>query len=150
MNLQIIHKYIYKMKLFILTILLIGCIGKHIYKNQLRGMHQIKTYQVLEKEIYTNLYNSILEYAEKGKTEYHFNIMCTKLNKEENILNKNCTFNQHQYWVESHQSHHNLSNYNITLDEFSTDLINKLRETFIDSDIIKSYKNCCDYYIIKW
>ena len=75
--------------------------------------------------------------------------MCTKLNKEENILNKNCTFNQHQYWVESHQSHHNLSNYNITLDEFSTDLINKLRETFIDSDIIKSYKNCCDYYIIK-
>ena len=143
-------KNILKMKIFILTILLIGCIGKHIYKNQLREMHQIKTYQVLEKEIYTNLYNSILEYAEKGKTEYHFNIMCTKLNKEETIMNKNCTFNQHQNWIESHQPHHNLSNYNITLDEFSTDLINKLRETFIDSDIIKSYKNCCDYYIIKW
>ena len=46
------------MKIFILTILLIGCIGKHIYKKQLRGMHQIKTFLTFffGKAFYKSLY----------------------------------------------------------------------------------------------
>ena len=143
------------MKLFII-ILLVHCVklfgdkmGARITKTQLRGAR--KDYlEGLIKESFINtfdsLYDKIIECAKSGENEYHFTIMCTEL------TNNNCEIdNGHQAWARAHTN--NIVDYAkpyITIEQYTTNVINALKQTFLDSNITKINKNCCDYYTIKW
>jgi hypothetical protein len=143
------------MKLFII-ILLIHCVnsfgdnfGAKITKTQLRGMRK-EYFERLIKESFVNTFDSIyakiIESATLGKNEYHFTIMCKEL------PNNNCEIhNGHQAWAQDYPSNIVVtSKQYITIEQYITNVINALKQTFLDSNITKINKNCCDYYTIKW
>jgi hypothetical protein len=143
------------MKLFII-ILLIHCVNsfgnkfdKRITKTQLRGMRK-EYLEGLIKESFVNtfdsLYVKITESATLGENEYHFTIMCKEL------PNNNCEIhNGHQAWAQDYPSNIVVtSKQYITIEQYITNVINALKKTFLDSNITKINKNCCDYYTIKW
>ena len=143
------------MKLFI-TILLIICVslfgdkfGARITKNELRGMYK-KESEMLILELFTksfdDIHDKIIKFATLRKNEYQFTIMCKKL------LHNNCEMqNGHQVWLQNYPNNiiTTLKQY-ITFEQHTTNIINALKKTFMDSNITKIYKNCCDYYNIKW
>ena len=123
--------------------------GARIYKNQLRGMHKEEMERLIQESFtktFDNLYDRIIETAKRGKNEYHFTIMCLEL------PNENCKMrNGHQVWTEHYQNNIMVTAKSyITLEKYTTDLIDALHETFPDSNITKIYKNCCDYHVISW
>jgi hypothetical protein len=104
----------------------------------------------LIKESFVNTFDSIyakiIESATLGKNEYHFTIMCKEL------PNNNCEIhNGHQAWAQDYPSNIVVtSKQYITIEQYITNVINALKQTFLDSNITKINKNCCDYYTIKW
>lgn len=123
--------------------------GQKIYKNELRGMYKRELDRLIEESIgikVGKLYNEIITSATKGENEYPFNIMCTELGS-----GSNCEPNGHDVWKQNHPKNilYITKSY-ITIEQFATTIIDRLNRTFPDSNITKIYKNCCDYYIIKW
>lgn len=147
------------MKLFIIIILVINCLksfgddfekfDKRITKNQLRGMRKEHLEGLIRESFvktFGNLYDKIIECAKLGKNEYYFTIMCNE------VKNNNCEIqNGHQVWAQNYP--YNIvvtSKPYITIEQYTINVINALKQTFLDSNITKIYKNCCDYYSIKW
>lgn len=148
------------MKLFIIIIILLihfsksfgddfEKFDKRITKNQLRGMHKEHLEGLIKESFvktFDSLYDKIIECAKLEKNEYHFTIMCKEL------PNNNCEIhNGHQVWAKDYP--YNIvvtSKPYITIEQYTTNVINALKQTFLDSNITKINKNCCDYYTIKW
>jgi hypothetical protein len=145
------------MKLFII-LLLIHCVksfgdnfGERFTKNQLRGMRKEYLEGLIKDSFvktFDNLYHQIIESAILGKNEYHFTIMC------EEVKNSNCEIqNGHQVWSQNNNNNNNVittAKPYITIEQYTTNVIHALKQTFLDSNITKINKNCCDYYTIKW
>jgi hypothetical protein len=144
------------MKLFIIIILLIHSVnsfgdnfGAKITKTQLRGMRKEYLEGLIKESFvktFNSLYDKIIESAILGKNECHFTIMC----KEQ--YHNNCELlNGHQAWAQDNPSNIVVSsNPFITIEQYTTNVINTLKQTFLDSNFTKINKNCCDYYNIKW
>ena len=143
------------MKLFII-ILLIHCVklfgdkmGARITKTQLRGERKAYLEGLIQEsfiETFDSLYDKIIEHARLGENEYQFTIMCRELPHNECEIE-----NGHQAWARVHSD--NIIVYAkpyITIEQYTTNVINALKQTFLDSNITKINKNCCDYYTIKW
>jgi|LauGreStaDraftv2_3_1035109.scaffolds.fasta_scaffold74776_2 hypothetical protein len=146
------------MKLFIIILLIhfVKSFGddftnfdKRFTKNQLRGMHKQYLEGLIKESFvktFDSLYDKIIECAKLGINEYHFTIMCKEL------PNNNCEIhNGHQVWAQDYP--YNIvvtSKPYITIEQYTTNVINALKQTFLDSNITKINKNCCDYYTIKW
>jgi len=122
--------------------------GKVILTAQnLRGMY----IDGIVDEIFTNIYNSVITSAAKGKTTGSFTIMCIK---SQDITNNNCdNYDGYQIWW----AHYILRNggelipkNNIQSEQIKTRVIQKIQNAFPDSNITKGYKNCCDQYKITW
>jgi hypothetical protein len=123
--------------------------GQKIYKNELRGMYTRELDRLIEETIEYKvgiLYYEIIEKAKKGENEYSFTIMCSELGS-----GSACQPNGHDVWKQSHPNNilYITKSY-ITIEQIATTIIDRLNRTFPDSDITKIYKNCCDYYTIKW
>lgn len=123
--------------------------GQKIYKNELRGMYNRELDRLIEETIEYKvgiIYYEIIEKAKKGENEYSFTIMCSELGS-----GSTCQPNGHDVWKQSHPNNilYITKSY-ITIEQFATTIIDRLNRTFPDSDITKIYKNCCDYYTIKW
>ena len=146
------------MKLFII-ILIIHCVNsfsvdfekfdKRFTKTQLRGMRKEYLEGLIKESFvktFDSLYDKIIVSATLGQNEYHFTIMC------EEVKNSNCEIqNGHQVWSQNYP--HNIITTTkpyITIEQYTTNVINALKQTFLDSNITKINKNCCDYYTIKW
>jgi hypothetical protein len=143
------------MKLFTI-ILLIQCInlfgdkmGARITKKQLRGARKEYLEGLIRESFvktFDSLYDKIIECAKSGETEYQFTIMCKEL------PNNNCEIeNGHQAWARVHSD--SIVVYAkpyIIIEQYTTNVIQALKQTFIDSNITKINKNCCDYYSIQW
>lgn len=155
--------------IMILIILLINCctclFGQQVlYKHQLRGLHKKELTQMMEQtfsKTYYYIYDNIIEKAKQGSHEFQFTIMCSPLDNanclsrnDYNLVKlkqtiRNNFINGHQEWIQRNPNNV-LSITGITLDDYMTELLDILIETFPDSNITKSYKNCCDYHTIKW
>ena len=139
------------MKLIIL-ILLMNCIYifGQIYKTQLRGMYKEQLDELIEASIvndYETIYNKIIENAKKGINKYQFTIMCSELGSGSNCKLRN----GHQVWTQTYPNNIiSTTNSYITIEQYTTSIIDMLNSTFPDSNITNKYKNCCDYHIIKW
>jgi len=147
------------MKLFIIVLLIhwVKTFGsnfekfdKRITKNQLRGMHKEYLEGLIKESLiktFDNLYDEIIVSATLGKNEHHFTIMCTELK----LTNRCETQNGQQVWLQSNSNNIiTASKPYITIEQYTTNIITALKDTFLDSNITKIYKNCCDYYNIKW
>jgi hypothetical protein len=146
------------MKLFIIVLLIhfVKSFGdyfekfdKRFTKTQLRGMRKEHLEGLIKESFvktFDSLYDKIIESATLGKNEYHFTIMCKEL------PNNNCEIhNGHQAWAQDNP--YNIvvtSKPYITIEQYTTNVINALKQTFLDSNFTKINKNCCDYYTIKW
>jgi hypothetical protein len=146
------------MKLFIIILLIyfVKSFGddfekfdKRFTKNQLRGMHKEYLEGLIKESFvktFDSLYDKIIESAILGQNEYHFTIMCKEL------PNNNCEiYNGHKAWAQDYP--YNIvvtSKPYITIEQYTTNVIDVLKQTFLDSNITKINKNCCDYYTIKW
>jgi hypothetical protein len=65
--------------------------------------------------------------------------------------NKCDLLNGHQAWAQDYPSNIVVtSKPYITMEQYTTNVINALKQTFLDSNFTKINKNCCDYYTIKW
>jgi hypothetical protein len=120
--------------------------GNEILTNhQLRGMYV----KEIVTERYINIYNGVVEASLNGKTAEYFNIMCIPL---QTSIEKCNNYDGYQEWLTKRKYTHNgdpISN-NINTKLIKKSVINKLQNVFPDSNITKSYKNCCEYYRINW
>ena len=130
--------------IIIIIVLVLNEIGKYVNDdgdiiltpNQLRGM-------IVEDIVeihYTNIYDTVIDGAVKGKTVAYFTIMCFQ---SEGI----CNYDGFQVWT---QRRYKDSKPNINQELVKTRLIEKLQSSFPGSNITKGYKNCCDQYRINW
>lgn len=134
-------------------VLLTNCaylFGEKIYKNQLRGMYEEELSRILVEEFTStidSIQDKIIERAKNGVNEYQFTIMCRK---RENYPNCDYYYG-HKEWLKVHpKSILSISKTYTTREEITTTLITTLQNIFPDTNITKSYKNCCDYYQIEW
>ena len=119
--------------------------------NEILTTHQLRGMYVKEivTERYTNIYNGVVEASLNGKTIEYFNIMCIPL---QTSIEKCNNYDGYQEWLTKRKYTHNgdpISN-NINTRLIKNSVINKLQNVFPDSNITKSYKNCCEYYRINW
>lgn len=120
---------------------------------QLRSMHVID----IVDENYKRIYNGIVGTAINGKTTIYFTIMCVKSpepssNSKYNYGDDN-TYNCDNYngyleWLKRKYGEHVQKN--IQPKQIQNRVIKKLQTAFPDSNITKSYTNCCDQYRINW
>ena len=128
--------------------------GARISKTQLRGMYKEELERSIQDSFVTmfdSLFGQIIDHAKMGKDEFQFTIMCKEL-RINAVRNTDCKIqNGHQYWAEEHRNNiiSNTNSY-ITLEQYTTNIITALQESFPDSNITKIYKNCCNYHVIKW
>ena len=140
------------MNLFII-ILLMNCVylfGEKIYKQQLRGMYEEELSRILVEEFtrtIVSIQDKIIERAKNGVNEYQFTIMCRKLQNYPNCY----YYDGHKEWLRSYpNSILSISKTYTTREEITTSIIDVVQDIFPDTNITKSYKNCCDYYKIEW
>ena len=141
--------------------------------NEILTTHQLRGMYVKEivTERYTNIYNGVVEASLNGKTTEYFNIMCIPLQtpsataygvqsltfasgygSQQTSIEKCNNYDGYQEWLTKRKYTHNgdpISN-NINTRLIKNSVINKLQNVFPDSNITKSYKNCCEYYRINW
>jgi hypothetical protein len=144
------------MNLFITIILLMKCVylfGEKIYKQQLRGMYEEELSRILLEEFTStidSIQDKIIERAKTGVNEYKFTIMCS--NSKQVVSIPNCeNHDGHKEWIRNHpNSILSISKTYTTREEITRSLIDALQNIFPDTNITKSYKNCCDHYQIEW
>jgi len=97
---------------------------------------------------YNEIRNYVIESAVKGKTNIDFPIMCLR-----NQYNNCDNYDGCQEWWR----HYILRNggelipkNDICLEQIKMRIIEKIQNSFPDSNITKGYKNCCDAYNITW
>ena len=140
-------------------------LGKYIDENgneilttqQLRGMY----IEGIVDEIFTNIYDSVVKSAAKGKTTGSFTIMCIK-SPDPNGVKKNYYGDDNSYSCDNYDGYQlwwirqikrtgdELLSKNVQSEQIKIRVIEKLQTTFPDSNITKFYKNCCHQYRITW
>lgn len=119
-----------------------------MFNHHLRGMYNEEKEKYIEDMInlsYNNVYSVVIKKAKAGKNEYYFTLYCREKRFEPRDY---CVkYDGYQEWLNSGGI---LLEYNIHPTNVSIRIINKLKEVFPDSNIIKNNKNCCDYYKISW
>jgi hypothetical protein len=154
------------MKLFIIIILLIHCInsfgdnfGAKITKTQLRGMRKEYLEGLIKEKFvktFDSLYDKIIQRATLGKNEYHFTFNCLEETRKNNMLRNKNGHSEPIHNLGSQEKPDNIialdgifTPFN-TIEQFKTNVINALKQTFLDSNITKINTNYCDYYSIEW
>jgi len=124
---------------------------KHmVYTNyQLRGMFDKEknkiTQYLIDKE-YDNIYNGVLQQAIVGKTELRFTILCFNEHEKHNLDIKTSLDDDNLRKIQL---------YKISNQIISTKIIDKLKNTFVDIEIITEINNTdnpekCIYYTLVW
>ena len=140
------------MKIFIIVLLInFVCLfgdklGYKMTKTQLRGMYKKELERIMQSwftDSFNNVFNNIVESAKQGKNEFQFNVVC--IGRSYNICNK-----ENGYYTTIMLPHITPSNVNINITKYATNLIDKLRETFPDSNFTSVYNNCCEHHKIEW
>ena len=148
--------------IIITVIILIGVLselGKYIDEDgnvkltnqHLRGISTISNLLYIEEIIddrYNKIHNGVIESAIKGKTNVDFTIMCirTQYTYCDN-------YDGYQQWWRRHiatNGGEQLPNNNHQTEQIKMRVIEKIQSAFPESNITKSYKNCCDIYNITW
>lgn len=113
-----------------------------IYKATLRGLYKKQQDELIHRD-FLHYYQEIIAGAKQGAKKYEFTPMCY------DVIQKKCKngLEGHKLWIQENGS---LYHQGITQDIYETEILNKLRETFIDSNINKEFNNCCNKYTIEW
>ena len=111
-------------------------------------------------DTYKTIYFSVIERENNKHDDFYFTIMCTEIpnETETNYLRKHpedCMTEDienkdqlgHQLWKKNNPINA-LTIYNISLELYAQEVINKLYDTIPDITIIKINKNCCDHYVL--
>jgi len=120
--------------------------GNPILTNQhLRGMY----IEDIVDGRYNKIRNGVIESAVKGKTNIDFTIMCIR---SQHTICEN--YDGYQEWWRQYILRNGgeqlPNNNNIQSEQIKTRLIEKIQTSFPDSNITKTYNNCCDTYNITW
>ena len=97
---------------------------------------------------YNKIRNYVIESAEKGKTNIDFTIMCIR-----NQYNNCDNYDGYQEWWRLYILRNGgelIPKNDIRLEQIKMRIIEKIQNSFPDSNITKGYKNCCDAYNITW
>ena len=124
----------------------------------LRGMY----IDGIVDEIFTNIYDSVVTSAAKGKTTGSFTIMCIK-SSNPNGARKNYYGDDNSYSCDNYDGYQRwwvlqikrtggevIPKNNIQSEQIKRRVIQKIKTIFPDNNITNSYKNCCDQYKITW
>ncbi len=117
--------------------------GNPILTNQhLRGMYV----EGIVDDRYNKIYNHVIESAVKGKTNTDFTIMCIR--NQHRICDN---YDGYQEWWRRYILRNGGEQLpNIQSKQIKKRVIEKLQKSFPDSNITKTFKNCCDTYNITW
>jgi len=124
-------------------------LDSRISNKQLRGMYK-EEFERTKLQLFVNefniLYDQIIITAKQGINEHNFTIMCSQytLNRNNDCLPNNGNLHWSRYFP------NNIMVTTTIIEKYATDMIDALHTTFPDSNITKTYKNCCDYYTIEW
>ena len=136
----------------IIMIVFLSELGKYIDEDgnprlttqHLRGMY----IDDIIDERYNKIRNYVIESAEKGKTNIDFTIMCIR-----NQYNNCDNYDGYQEWWRRYILRNGgelIPKNDIRLEQIKMRIIEKIQNSFPDSNITKGYKNCCDAYNITW
>lgn len=156
-----------QMCLLLLQICVIVFSDKIIYnKYQLRGMFEkekTKQFHAMIDDVYSNIYNGVIQKAIIGKTKLIFTLDCNRIDEryqhhEEDAIDIALFIRGSSYNL--------IDIYHISVEEIEKKIIDKLQSTFVDSNFTKKdfiYKNnvnkninkningqCLSYYTISW
>ena len=126
-----------------------------LYKNQLRGLYQKENNKAIEQiidEQFTRIFDKVILNSKMNIHELHFMIFCngdsslfSGVSTKENIKNVLPGVITYTQW-------NNI--YNFPLDISVSKILQKLKNTFPDSNITfhknQSDKKNCDYYTLSW
>ena len=111
-------------------------------------------------DTFKTIYFSVIERENNKHDDFYFTIMCTEIpnETETNYLRKHPEYCMtedienkdqlgHQLWKKNNPINA-LTIYNISLELYAQEVINKLYDTIPDITIIKINKNCCDHYVL--
>lgn len=159
--------------IIIIVIILISTLsefGKYIDENFDGDRNEIFTTQHLRgmyidgivDDRYNIIRNYVIESAVKGKTIADFTIMCIR-SPEPNGARKNYYGDDNSYSCDNYDGYQRwwihrikrtggevIPKNNIQSEQIKMRVIEKIQSAFPESNITKSYKNCCDIYNITW
>ena len=105
-------------------------------------------------DTFKTIYFSVIERENNKHDDFYFTIMCTEIPNEtkhtEDCMTKDIENKDqlgHQLWKKNNLINA-LTIYNISLELYAQEVINKLYDTIPDITIIKINKNCCDHYVL--
>ena len=138
--------YIFKFLLLIIYInsLLCNDIEKVqvLYKNQLRGLYQKENNKAIEKVIneqFTRIFDQVIFNSKMNIYELNFMIFCNgQCDTKKNVLQPVISYTQ---WENT---------YNFPLDISVSKILQKLKNTFPDSNITSNKLSICDCYTLSW
>ena len=135
----------------LIIIFLLLELGKYIDEdgNPILTSQQLRSMYVegIVNEIFTNIYNGVIGSSIEGKTSVYFRIMC--IQSQVSYSNNECNnYDGYQEWLRRKYGENIPKNNKPEI--IRSHVINKLQNAFPDSNITKSYKNCCDQYKITW
>jgi hypothetical protein len=140
------------MKLFIIVLLVnLVCLfgdklGYKMTKTQLRGMYKKELERIMQgwfTDSFNNVFDDIIATAKQGKHEYRFNVVCSE------CTNHNCNRVDGMY-LTLRIPQITPSNVNINTTNYVTNLMDKLHETFPDSNFTMVQNNYCEHHKIEW
>ena len=127
--------------------------GNSIYEDLILTTQDLRSMHTIYNTLYIDgivdvIRNGVIESAFTGKTNTDFTIMCIR--NQYTICDN---YDGYQIWW----SHYILRNggelipkNNIQSEQIKTLVIQKIQNSFPDSNITKGYKKCCDTYNITW
>ena len=135
----------------LIMIVFLSELGKYIDEdgNPILTSQQLRSMYVegIVNEIFTNIYNGVIGSSIEGKTSVYFRIMC--IQSQVSYSNNECNnYDGYQEWLRRKYGENIPKNNKPEI--IRSHVINKLQNAFPDSNITKSYKNCCDQYKITW
>ena len=135
----------------LIMIVFLSELGKYIDEdgNPILTSQQLRSMYVegIVDQIFPNIYNGVIDSSIKGKTSAYFTIMCIK--SQVSYSNNECNnYDGYQEWLRRKYGENIPKNNKPEI--IRSHVINKLQNAFPDSNITKSYKNCCDQYKITW
>jgi len=125
------------------------CAMNITHKYQLRGMYEKEKIFILNQFVegfVDALYDDILMEAKLGNNLHEFTILCYERRGRKCIDHYKQFKREFQREIGSDL----LTLYNIGEQELISNITEKIKEAFPDSNLTKHYRNCCDYYILSW
>lgn len=119
--------------------------GNEIFTTQhLRGMYM----EGIVDDRYNKIRNYVIGSAVGGKTSADFTIMCIR-NQDMSCDNYD---GYQRWWIRQIKKTGGelIPKNDIRSEQIKTRVIQKIQTAFPDSNITKSYENCCDTYNISW